>query len=96
MDSHMNWKPLASASAIMTVLLSAALAEETVGTITAIDNANAKVTLDDGHAYALGEPECSNIPLCPLDTFAVGDRVSIVWETQQGARVATEISVISQ
>lgn len=82
------------ASAIVAGLGVSALAEETVGTITAIDEAMAVVTLDDGHTYALGDPECSNETLCPLDLFEVGDKVRIVWETQDDTRVAKEAVVI--
>jgi hypothetical protein len=52
-----------------------------------------EVTLDDGHTYALGDPECSNETLCPLDMFEVGERVRIIWETQQDTRVAQHIAV---
>jgi hypothetical protein len=92
----MNWKPLALAAAIVVAVGAPARAEETVGTITAIDNAMAEVTLDDGNTYALGDPECSSETICPLDMFGIGDRVRIVWDTRQGTRVATQIAVISQ
>lgn len=92
----MNPKTLALASTIVIVMATSTLADETIGTITALDNAAGQVTLDDGHTYALGEPECSDEPLCDLEFFKVGDRVRIVWETQQGARVATEMAVADQ
>lgn len=88
----MSRKLLALASAIVMALGGPALAEETVGKITAINEAMVEVTLDDGHTYALGDPECSNETLCPLDTFEVGDRVRIIWETQQDTRVAQDIA----
>jgi hypothetical protein len=92
----MNPRTLAFASTIVTAIGAAAFAEETVGRITALDNATGEVTLDDGYTYALVDPECSNETLCPLEFFKPGDKVRIVWQTQQGARVATEMAVVDR
>ena len=92
----MNPRTLALASTFVTAIGTAAFAEETVGRITALNNATGEVTLDDGYTYALVDPECSNETLCPLEFFKPGDTVRIVWQTQQDARVATEMAVVDQ
>jgi hypothetical protein len=92
----MNWTSHPLASVIVIALGGSAFAGETVGTITAIDEANAEVTLDDGNTYALGDPECSNETICPLVTFKVGDKVRIIWDAQQDARIATEMSGVHE
>jgi hypothetical protein len=92
----MNPRTLALASMIVAAVGTAAFAEETVGRITALDNATGEVTLDDGYTYALVDPECSDETLCPLEFFKPGDTVRIVWHTQQDARVVTEMAVVDE
>jgi hypothetical protein len=92
----MNYKAFALASAIALGFGAAAFAEETVGTITAMDNAKAEVTLDDGNTYAFGVPGCSNDTKCQVDMFKVGDKVRIIWDTIQDKRVGTEIAGVHQ
>jgi hypothetical protein len=92
----MNRMRLPLVAAIVIALGAAAYAGETIGTITAIDNAMAEVTLDDGQTYMLGDPDCSNETICELGMFRVGDKVRIVWETIEDARVATEMTSVDQ
>jgi hypothetical protein len=88
----MNWKTLAFASAFALGLGGAALAEEIVGTITAVDTAKGEVTLDDGNTYSFGGPNCTSETLCKIDVFNAGDKVRIVWTDMQGQRSGQEIS----
>jgi hypothetical protein len=90
----MNWKTLAFASALALGLGGAAVADETVGKITAIDTAKAEVTLDDGNTYTFGGPSCTSETLCKVDVFNVGDEVRIVWSDMQGVRTGQEISPV--
>jgi hypothetical protein len=88
----MNWKTLAFASAVALGLGGAALADEAMGAITAIDTAALTVTLDDGNTYDFSKPECRADAACNLATFEVGDAVTIVWDLVQDKRMGQTIS----
>jgi Cu/Ag efflux protein CusF len=93
----MNWKTLALASTIALGLGGAAFAEETTGTIQSLDAATHKVVLDDGMTYTFQEAADDDTDWTEeLTTFKVGDKVRIIWDTQQDARIATEMSGVHQ
>lgn len=92
----MNRKSLALASALIMGISTSVLAGETVGTITAMDDEGTELTLDDGTTYAFGVPECSSETMCAVETFAVGDKVRILWDLVNDRRVVTGIAAVPQ
>jgi hypothetical protein len=92
----MKVRTLALASALVLGFGAAAIAEETIGTITAMDTGKSAVTLDDGNTYVFGVPGCTQETKCKVDIFKVGDQVRVIWDTIQGQRVGTEIAGVHQ
>lgn len=75
----------AGAAMLLAVTPLAALADEASGSITAVDDYEMTVTLDDGNTYQL--PEDSDTA-----SLQVGDKVIIEYTKQaDGAMVATEV-----
>ncbi|HEX6092163.1 MAG TPA: DUF1344 domain-containing protein [Dongiaceae bacterium] len=62
----------------------AALAEEAMGKIQAVDPATRTLTLEDGSSYILGEAVA-------IDSLAPGSDVTVSFEEKDGQKTATEV-----
>jgi Cu/Ag efflux protein CusF len=63
---------------------SAALAEEAMGKIQAVDPATRTLTLEDGNSFVLGEAVA-------IDSLQPGSDVTVSYEEKDGQKTATEV-----
>ena len=76
-------KKLTSAAVASLVLSSAALAATETGNIKTLDTAKKEFVLDTGKTF--------EAPVVKLDTFKVGDRVMVEYDTKDGKMIASKV-----
>ena len=76
-------KKLTSAAVASLLLSSAALAATETGNIKTLDTAKKEFVLDTGKTF--------EAPVVKLDTFKVGDRVMVEYDTKDGKMIASKV-----